>query len=192
MLVAHEPAWLVGADWKHGDVDGREASPVFAEPMEVAGISCKVIAVLSGVEEPGAPQRLIRSVAEPPRPVLRWKAGQLPAAAVCALPPAELRHIWTVSLVKPVGESERYEPFHALGQVIHRFGVEVVVVIVREDREGVGRNRLEWDAGAGRSSWDQGALRKMGIRQDDVVAVVDDEGGMADPGDLGRLLHAAE
>ena len=65
-------------------------------------------------------------------------------------------------------------------------------MIVRDHRESIRGNRIDGDARGNGSGRQQSSLREVGIREKDVVAVVNHEGGVSDPGDAGTGFHPLE
>ena len=120
------------------------------------------------------------------------EAGDRPVAALGALPPIELDDVRASALAEPLAVAEGHVPPEALGQRFDGARVEMVIVVVRDDREAVGRDRLDRKAGRLQARRDQRALREVRIREEDIVALVDREGRVTHPGDAGAGLEALE
>src|SRR6185295_11831431 len=133
-------AGLIGADRQESYVDGNEPPSEFGESVEVAGVPGEVVAPLPGIEEPRAPEGGVSPHAEPVGPVLGRQAGQGPTTVVGALPPVQLGDLLSSLAAEPVAKPQGNEPGDRFRQAAYRPGVQMVVVVVGEDDEGV-----RWD-----------------------------------------------
>jgi hypothetical protein len=68
----------------------------------------------------------------------------------------------------------------------------MVVVVVRDDREGVRRNGLDRNAGRSHATGNEGPRTEMGVGEEDGVAIVHRERRVSDPGDGRGMLDIGE
>ena len=123
--------------------------------------------------------------------MLGRKTGQLPAAVPRRLPPVE-RHHPPAPVPEPPGHAQGRKPRDRRGEVVHRPGIHVVVMVVGKQGEGVGRNSPYGDAGRMEPFGQKGAGAEMGVGQKRVAAVLDHKRAMAHPGEGGGALRLGQ
>src|SRR5882757_4466196 len=137
MLIAHEPAWLVGTNRQECQIHASDPFANVAEVFPVTRIARKIDLWAARAQEESAPKGAIAVTRATTRPVLCRGEGNCRVPRFHALPPVELVHrvqaeLLEKSSVPEAGDESRRVHFLETQEC---FDIEVVVVIVRDEHQ---------------------------------------------------------
>ena len=148
-LHVHErPARIVGAGLDHGQVERAVLLADGLEAVEVAGVAAEEDAEVVVLDHPRRPQAAVAVAQAAAGEVLARGGGQAQAAGLGRLPPVQLFDLAGVHTPgdQLVADAERCNEARGLASQLHYRGmVEMVIVVVREDHAGDGRQFVDAD-----------------------------------------------
>jgi len=152
---SHEPTRLVGADRQHHEIERAETFTDFFECWMQASVAGEQDPHAIRLNDPTAPQRFV-AITDPARTeMLRGHAGGVERRGIDRLPPVALDHRPNAIRVQQFAQSQRTEPQRLRGSArnpANRTGIEMVVVIVREQDHIDWRERVEVESGRHQSA----------------------------------------
>jgi len=153
---SHEPAWFVGPDRQHHEVERPKTRPDIGERRVQRSVSCEKDPCAVRLHDPAAPQRLVAVTKPACAEVLRGGAGGAEHWRLGRLPPIALDCLTNPERMQQLPQSKRAEPQRVRktrGDAADRPRIEMVVVIVREHDKVEWRERLEVEARRHQAPW---------------------------------------
>ncbi len=147
---AHEPSRLVCADRQDTQIERPLAARDLAELRMIRGVTGEIDGVPTGAQRPPAPEGAHAIEGRATTRVLRRHAGDAQVIGVDGVPPIELGHGARAPAPNVARDAERREPargWMAACDGANGPGVEMVVVVVREEHDVDRGQRVEREPG---------------------------------------------
>ncbi|MDB6016623.1 MAG: hypothetical protein JWR19_1112 [Pedosphaera sp.] len=171
----------VGADGEHGDV-GREVLADLFEAFEVGAVA-GVIDDAALVFEDEAAVAAVVVAEDAGAPVFARGEGDFPIAMGKAFPPVEFDDAFEAEVAGEVAHAPGHDADFGVGQFAEGRFVKVIEMGVGEEDEIDGGQVLDFKAGTFDAFEEEKPVGEIGVDEDVEVGELDEEGGVANPGE---------
>src|SRR6267154_771660 len=171
----------IGADGQEGDL-GREVLADLLEAVEVGAVAGVIdFAALMFEDEAAVAAVVVAQHAG--APMFAGRQGDLPIAMGKALPPIEFDDALEAEVAGEVVYDDGDDTDFGVGQLAQGWLVEMVEVGVGQQDEIDGRQVLDAEAGTFDALEEEEPVGEIGVNEDVQVGELDEERGVADPGE---------